>query len=190
MKKKIFRQRSVILYILYLLLAAIIGASIYVLIELFKSNFIGDAAMKWLGFIAALFAIAYCGYTIIRFMCCRIVFNESEIFVPGHRGDQKIQHEAHIRYRDIKNISLTAGSRDSKGRSVSGVFVQMPYILFEEYGGDTVAVNVYYYSKRQAAAIIDLAVARAKEQGNALDIKPGEELIREFLDSLKRKRAK
>lgn len=70
------------------------------------------------------------------------------------------------------------------------MFVQMPYILFEEYGGDTVAVNVYYYSKRQAAAIIDLAVAHAKEQGNALDIKPGEELIREFLDSLKRKRAK
>ena len=181
MNKKVFYQGSIILYIVIVLLFAIIAAAVYVLVVLFTDGFNINDWFYWIVIGACCGIVLLMGYKIISFLRNRIILYDDEIFVPGHWGDQKVQYELHIRYCDIKDIRLVASDKDSKGQSVFGVFVQMPYIIFEGYDGKQKAVNVYYYSKKQVASIIDLAVDRAKKQGNELNLKSGLELIKEFI---------
>lgn len=139
----------------------------------------------WLVLIAAIGSIALFLPELIYVAQNRIVMLADKIFVPGNKGERKIQYELKIQYVDIKRIYLTVSNKDSNGKSVFGVFTNMTYLIFEEYNGDKKAVNVFYYSKNQVAKIIDISVDRAMRQGNKIDIKAGLELIREFIDSSK-----
>lgn len=68
----------------------------------------------------------------------------------------------------------------------------MPYIVFECRDGGQEAINVLYFSKKQAIKIIDLAIERAKALGNDLNSPTGEQILAEFLkhekESLKNKK--
>lgn len=140
----------------------------------------------WLALIAAIGTIGLFVPEFIHTARNRIVMLADKIYVPGNKGERKIQHEVKLQYVNIKRIYLTASNKDSNGKSVFGVFVNMPYLIFEEYSGDTKAVNVYYYSKKQVSQIIDIVVVRANEQGNKLSVKNGLDLINDFKNSLKK----
>lgn len=169
-----------------LLLLVIIGIALYVIVILIKDYLSFRDFWFWLALLSAIGIIGFILYDIICVVQNRIIMVADKIIVPGNKGERKIQYEIHIQYVDIKNIYLTSSKKDSKGRSVFGVFVQMPYIIFEEYSGEVKAVNVYNYSKKKVAQIIDIIIDEANNRGNRIDINSGLELIKNFKANLKK----
>ena len=169
-----------------MILFAIMVAAVYVIAVLFIDGFNIRNWFYWAEIVACCIAVLLMLYKIISLLRNRIILFSDEIFVPGNWGEQKIQYVTNIKYSNIKDIYLIASNKDSNGKSVFGVFVNMPYLIFEEYSGDTKAVNVYYYSKKQVSQIIDIVVVRANEQGNKLSVKNGLDLINDFKNSLKK----
>lgn len=191
MKRKVFLQVSIILYAIIALFLAIIAGALYVVVEFFRLYIIGAGIFEWASLIAAIAAIIFLSYMIIRLMRNRIIIEESEIYVPAYWGksDNKAQHELRIRYDEIENIVMIASNKNSLYKSVSHFF-SMPYIIFNCKNGEQKAVNVLYYSKKQVVEIIDTSILRARENGNDLQISTGKELLRELLENEKNKRTR
>lgn len=166
-------------------LLGVLGIAVSVIIILLTGYLSWKDYWFWLALIAAIGTIGLFLPELIHLLQNRIVMLSDIIFVPGNKGERKIQHEVKIQYADIKHIFLSASNKDSNGKSVFGVFVNMPYLNFEKYNGDTELINIYYYTKKQVAQIIDITIDRAIKQGNRLNSESGLELIREFIDSLK-----
>jgi hypothetical protein len=168
MKKKVFFQISVILYIALALFLAIIAACVYVVIEFFTSLINNATALEWGYLVAAVGGFIFMAYTFIRLARNRIILNEMEIFVPENWGskDHKIQYETHISYAEIKNIFIIYSDKNSLNKTSRWVFTPMPYIVFECENDKQKAINVFYYSKKQVVRIIDEAVSRAKNTKN------------------------
>ena len=186
MNKRVFYQNSPLFYLNILVLLAIIGIGISVVIVLLMGYLSWRDFWFWLSLIAAIGTIAFFIPEVIHVARNRIILLADKIIVPANKGERKIQHKVEMQYVDIKRIYLVASNKDSNGKSVFGVFVLMPYIIFEEYDGSQKAVNVYYYSKKRVANIIDLTVERAKKQGGELGGKSGSELIKDFINSMKK----
>lgn len=191
MKRRIYFQVSIILYIGLALLLAIIIAAIYYIVEFFKSIINKASILEWLELLAAIGGFFYMSYTFWRIARNRIILDKNEIFVPGHIApkDNKIQYETHIPYRDIENIFLVITEKNSLNKTSRFVFTPMPYVVFDCKDGSQKLVNVYYFSKRQVISIMDETISRAKLLGNDLKIKSGEEIYSEFkaLEKIKTK---
>lgn len=120
-----------------------------------------------------------------------IIFENDRIRVESDLADKnglilrRFQHKIDVTYTEVQNIFLTASNRDSRGREVKNVFVNMPYIIFECKNGSQKAINVYYYSKRQVIRIIDEFIQRAHEKGNFLCVNSGKKLLEDFLKDKK-----
>ncbi len=186
MNKKVFYQNSPLFYLNIFVLLVPICIAIGVIIILSMGYLSWRDFWFWPSMIAAIGTIAFFIPEVIYVAQNRIILLADKIIVPANKGERKIQHKIEIQYVDVKRLYLAASNKDSNGKSVFGVFVNMPYIIFEDYGGKQKAVNVYYYSKKRVANIIDLTVERAKKQGNELDIKSGSELIKDFINSMKK----
>ena len=109
MKRKVYFQISIILYIFLSIILAIFAAAVYAIIWMLKDGLGTATVWEWAGFAAAIFAIGYMGYTIIRMAKNRIILTDKEIYVPDHWGskDYKIQYETHIAYSEILDIFIT-----------------------------------------------------------------------------------
>ena len=188
MKKKVFYQISIILYIILTLLILIFSAAVYVVIWFLFKKISAANVWEWAGFIAAIFVIFFIGYTVIRMTKNRIIFNESEIFVPAHWGskENKLQYETHIPYSDIQSIYIVSSTRNSLNKSLKWGTLPMPYIVFDCKCEEQKAINTFYFSKNQVIKIIDESILRAKELGNDLSIESGEIILNEFIKNEKR----
>lgn len=190
MKKKIFFQISIILYIGLLLFLGLTAAGIYVVSEFFISKISDASAFDWIGMLAGLFTVIFMGYTFIRMARNRIILNESEIFVPENWGNKnnKIQYETHIYYAEIQKIFIISSDKNSLNKTSRWIFTPMPYIVFECEDDKQKAINVFYYSKKQVIRILDETITRAKAIGNPMDTKTGAEILSDFLELQKKKR--
>ena len=112
-----------------------------------------------------------------------IVFEESGIHVFSDKAIifRKIQYEVKVSYEEISIIRLIATNKNSKGQPMVGCFLKMPYLLIECNNGKAEMINLYYYSKKQAAQIIDEIKRQAELRGNHLELPPGKDMISEFL---------
>lgn len=184
MKRKVYYQISIILYMLLAVLLAIFTASVYVVVWFLKDKVFTENVWAWAGFVAAVFAIFFIGYNIIKMAKNRIVLNDKEIYVPEHWGskDYKLQYETHISYSDIRNIYIVLSNNNSLNEPLKWGTLPMPYIVFDCNSEEQKAVNVFYFSKRQTVKIIDDVILRAKKRGNDLVIGNGEKILKKFLE--------
>ncbi len=192
MKRKIFFQISIILYIALFLFLAIMAAAVYVVVEFLMSRISGATALDWSGFIFAIFGFLFMSYTTFRMGKNRIILDVGEIYVPEHWGskENKIQYETHIAYSDIQNIYLISSNKNSLNKIARWVFTPMPYIVIDCKDGKQNAINVFYFSKKQVIKIIDESISRAKAINNELQIKTGTEILSEFLVQSKTRKKK
>lgn len=190
MKRKVYFQISIILYIGLALFLAMMLACLYVVIEFLNVRIQNATAYEWLGFFAAIGGFLYMAYTFYRMARNRIILDKDEIFIPEHWGnkDNKIQYETHIAYKDIANIFLVITSNNSLNKTAHWVFTPMPYVVFDCKDGSQKLINVFYYSKNQVVKIIDETIARSKETENELEIKTGTEILSDFLALQKKKK--
>ncbi|NCA93153.1 hypothetical protein EOM82_07955 [bacterium] len=88
------------------------------------------------------------------------------------------------------HIFLMVSKNNSISESTCRVFVNMPYIVFEcknkQQEVIQKAINVFYYSKKQTAKIIDETILRAKMSGNELLVPSGQEMIAELCSTGRR----
>ena len=112
-----------------------------------------------------------------------ILFKEKELYVYPDKTIifRKLQHEVKVAYTEIETIYLVATNHDSKDRSRAGIFVAMPYLVIVCENEEKQMINLYYYTKKQSAIIIDEIRERAKGQGNPLEILNGNDMISEFI---------
>ena len=189
MKKRVFFQVSIILYIALTIFLAIMAASIYVIVWLFQMGLQNWGFLEWVGFFAAIGGFLFMLYTVFRMGKNRIILEHSEIFVPEHWGSKnsKIQYETHISYQEIKSISIVSSNKNSLNKNARWVFMPMPYIVFGCIDDRQKAVNVFYFSKKQVVRIINDVLERTKQLGNEIQSKSGEEILSEFLVQQKNK---
>lgn len=150
--------------------------------EKFKiSNSIGLSVFS---FISAIVIAIIAIYALIEDIKKCIIFNDEEIYVANDGTAwgflRRLQYEISIRYTDIINIFLTISVKDSKCKTQFGLFTPMTYIVFECRNGKKKLINVYFYNRKQRAAIIDEAIIRAEALGNHLDISSGTEIVKKF----------
>lgn len=187
MKKKVFFQVSIILYIGLTLFLMIMAADVYVIVEFFITRIHNTTSFDWAGLVASIGGFLFMGYTIIRISRNRIILEREEIFVPENWGSNKIQYETHIAYSKIQNIYIISSDKNSLNKKMRWVFTPMPYIIFDCNDGKQKAINVFYYSKKQIVKIIDESILRAKQLGNEMHSKTGTEIFSEFLALQKKK---
>lgn len=192
--KKVFWQGSILLHIGLLIFLGLTAIGVYLIVSFFTHAPSDETYPDWAYLVVGIGTALYGIYTFVKLAKNRIILTETEIFVPGHWGseDSRIQYETHIKYDEIKNIFMTASNKNSLGQDARWVITIMPYIVFECRDGGQEAINVLYFSKKQAIKIIDLAIERAKALGNDLNSPTGEQILAEFLkhekESLKNKK--
>lgn len=109
----------------------------------------------------------------------RIIFYEKEIAVEKDRKifTNCLQHKVVIPYTEIINLEIMISNRDSKGRSIQGVFTPMPYLVFVCKGGKKRNINLYNYSKKQKVDIVNEVYRRVEELDNDVKLPASERLI-------------
>lgn len=180
--KKVFWQGSVLSYIGVLIFLGIIASGVYIIVGFFTHAPSNLNYPSWAYIVVGIGTVLFGIYLLVKFAKNRIVFTESEIFVPQHWGskDSRIQYETHIKYDEITNIFITASNKNSLGRDARRVMTIMPYMVFECRDGKQKAINVLYFSKKQVIKIIDLAIERAKAQGIDFNSPTGEQILADF----------
>lgn len=182
MKKKTYFQKSILLFLVLLMMLFFLAVSVYAIVWIFleKSEKTVHGIFLFLGSIVI---SAYMVYSFIRMARNRIILNKDEIFVPEHwgRADEKLQFETRIRYDEIEDIFIIALDKNSLNESPWQPVIPMPYIIFECKNDVQKAINVFYYSKKQIVNIIDEAVMRAKMTNNDIDI-TGEKVLSEYIE--------
>ena len=184
--KKLFLQNNVIFYILMSVITvpfAVMG--IYGFIYAFNDN----SMTVWYQLIliaCSIISICVFGYGFFR--CCllsvRIYYTEEEVYTPGERGQNRIQYRTHVKYTDIQDISFNISNNNSKGRPFYSIGPHAPikYIVFKQYDGRNKYIWVGYSTQKHIARMIDLAKERAALCGNELNIRPGADIVKEYMD--------
>lgn len=84
---------------------------------------------------------------------------------------RRLQHAVEIKYEEIESLTLIKSTSDSLGKPLKFVFVPMLYIVFQLKNGNTSAINLYYFSRKQKIMIIDNIQAHISTiQGNKCPI--------------------
>lgn len=181
MKKKIIYQHSIKFILVLGFLLAILGMAVYVIIAVLLRKQIASP-WEWIGFCSAIICGGIIIFTILNISHCRVVFNENEIFVPGHWTDKtrRIQYETHIKYSDIKDIFLIKSNNNSHEQPIRWATYPMTYIVFELVSGKQL-INVFYYSNKQIIKIINETISRiGKENESDTLLKGGNEILKEY----------
>lgn len=139
--------------------------------------------------------IVFIGSTLILISLLkkRIIIKDEVIFVPADIADKqglflrRLQHRTIINFKEIEKIYLVATNKDSKNNPVKNVFVSMPYIVFSCKNEQKQMINVYYYSKKQVAYIIDEIKNRALLIGNEIQIESGMSIVLDFINKQNKK---
>ena len=183
MKKKVFIQKSVILYCCLFLFLTIMSLCVYAAIVLIAQGI--NSFLRCAYLLVTIGSFMFFTYTFIRFARNRIILKLDEVFVPEHWGSdkQKTQFETHIKYEEINNIYIISSTNNSLNKESKWIFTPMPYIIFECENNIKKAINVFYYSKKQVINIIDEVVQRVKTLNNKKLLKNGKQIFLEFTES-------
>ncbi len=187
MKIKIYTQKSVIMFILLIFFGSINVAAIYGLvysiIEMCEKITLENCVLL----VCTLIISSVFTYTSIKMARNKIVYYKDRIFVHEHWGStrSKIQYEVTIKFEEITDIILEASILSSKNTHLFSA-APMPYLVFM-CGDEEKLINLFYYSKKQTIDMIDLAVECARRCGNNLEVKPGAELLKDFLKIFEKK---
>ena len=181
MKKKIYFQKSIVLYCGLFLFLSIACLCFYAIIYIIQNGL--NSFLDGVYFVAAIGGFIFMVYTFIRFARNRIVLKSDEIFVPAYWGNnkQKLQFETHIEYSKIYNIRMITGTSNSLNKESKQLFTPMPYIIFDCDDNKQMAINVFYYSKKQVIQIIDEIIKRAKTLNNNRLTKDGNQIISDYI---------
>ncbi len=196
LKKRIFPLGYVYL-LLQIIILTMVAFSLYAFCYCIESIVGGVVnALIILGIIASIWATAYCmSYFILLLFRNIIELQENQIFVQkgvGRKGENLIQHEKHIVYSEITDISFAYTLADSEGMSIRRLFRPVFYILFFDKSECVKAVSMMYFTKKQIQIFIDNVLERCKEIGNTLAVASGKEFLlnamKEIKSSEKRKK--
>lgn len=188
MKRKVYFQVSILLYLVLIIILTITFGCIYVMIFFIKDLLHTATTFEWAGFIASIFGFFYTSYSFVRMAKNRIILDNTKIYVPNHWGgkDYKLQYELHISYLDINNIYLVLSNRNSLNKPLKWATLPMAYIVIDCNDKTQKNINVFYYSKKQVIQIIDEIKKRAELLGNDLHIKSGSIMLNDFLLLIKK----
>lgn len=183
MKKIVIRPKSPLMFLMLVVILAVIVFCIWAIIILGKDK------IDWkfcVALLIALFFIVYCGCMLVSSISKKIIIEEKYIYVGKDGfGLRVIQYEEKVEYADISDIYLTISSSDSRGKSNFGLVTPMPYLVLESSGGDTHAINVFYYTKKQVIGMIDEIIQRAKFQGNTVECESGQKVFDELKENMR-----
>ncbi len=124
--------------------------------------------------------------TFLSFIKSRLIIDDKQISAPDDIGDErgtglrKIQHKTTIYFDEIEDIYICAGTFDSRGKHIEGVFNAMPYLVFVCKNNKEKMINIYYFSKKQVIYIINEIIRRAAILGNCFQCDSGEEMLAKF----------
>lgn len=124
-----------------------------------------------IGIIWALFI----AYEMFVFSGSKIVFRTTELYVSNDklRAKNKIQHEASIRYEDIKSVRIIKSASDSRSRKIGAIMpnsnVLKTYLEILSKESDKVRFLIFYYSSKQRRKILEELKNRTYSVGNDLN---------------------
>lgn len=102
MKKKIYFQTSIVLYIVLSLLIAMLVGAIYVVIEFFTVRIYDVPPSEYMITTATMISIVLLGYYIIKGVRNVIILNIMKYVYHNIWGERKIQYETYIEYSMIQ----------------------------------------------------------------------------------------
>lgn len=191
MKKVVFYQKNISIYVVCtVLFTAIAGPVLYLLIHFL----IKEASSATTGEIVET-AIS-CGcmillavYFSVNYGKHRVVFRDNEIYVPREWLIIPMQYKVVIPYNLIENITIRRGKMNSKGEHFRSCGVGHPYLTFKLKGQHKLErIDVFHFTDKQIEQIIDLAIERARNSGNNLEIGTGKEIRQKYYPLGKDKR--
>lgn len=187
MKKKIFFQKSLILFILLLVCGIMFAGAIFVIVSLLLNINKANNISFWLLFLVIVFVAVYLGYTIIRLVRNRIIFTEEKLYVPENWGgkDVKFQYKVIVDFTEIKEVFITESCNNSLNKAMPLQVLPMPYIVIECKNGKQKAINVFYYSKKQTIKIIETIIEYSKLNNNIFTLKTAEQIFAEYISNKK-----
>lgn len=187
MKKKIFFQKSLILFILLLVCGIMFAGAIFVIVSFLLNINKANNISFWLLFLVIVFVAVYLGYTIIRLVRNRIIFTEEKLYVPENWGgkDVKFQYKVIVDFTEIKEVFITESCNNSLNKAMSLQVLPMPYIVIECKNGKQKAINVFYYSKKQTIKIIETIIEYSKLNNNIFTLKTAEQIFAEYISNKK-----
>lgn len=187
MKKKIFFQKSLILFILLLVCGIMFAGAIFVMVSFLLNINKANNISFWLLFLVIVFVAVYLGYTIIRFVRNRIIFTEEKLYVPENWGgkDVKFQYKVIVDFTEIKEVFITESCNNSLNKAMPLQVLPMPYIVIECKNGKQKAINVFYYSKKQTIKIIETIIEYSKLNNNIFTLKTAEQIFAEYISNKK-----
>lgn len=187
MKKKIFFQKSLILFILLLVCGIMFAGAIFVIVSFLLNINKANNISFWLLFLVIVFVAVYLGYTIIRLARNRIIFTEEKLYVPENWGgkDVKFQYKVIVDFTEIKEVFITESCNNSLNKAMSLQVLPMPYIVIECKNGKQKAINVFYYSKKQTIKIIETIIEYSKLNNNIFTLKTAEQIFAEYISNKK-----
>lgn len=187
MKKKIFFQKSLILFILLLVCGIMFAGAIFVIVSFLLHINKANNISFWLLFLVIVFVAVYLGYTIIRLVRNRIIFTEEKLYVPENWGgkDVKFQYKVIVDFTEIKEVFITESCNNSLNKAMPLQVLPMPYIVIECKNGKQKAINVFYYSKKQTIKIIETIIEYSKLNNNIFTLKTAEQIFAEYISNKK-----
>lgn len=187
MKKKIFFQKSLILFILLLVCGIMFAGAIFVIVSFLLNINKANNISFWLLFLVIVFVAVYLGYTIIRLVRNRIIFTEEKLYVPETWGgkDVKFQYKVIVDFTEIKEVFITESCNNSLNKVMPLQVLPMPYIVIECKNGKQKAINVFYYSKKQTIKIIETIIEYSKLNNNIFTLKTAEQIFAEYISNKK-----
>lgn len=187
MKKKIFFQKSLILFILLLICGIMFAGAIFVIVSSLLNINKANNIFFWLLFLVIVFVAVYLGYTIIRLARNRIIFTEEKLYVPENWGgkDVKFQYKVIVDFTEIKEVFITESCNNSLNKAMPLQVLPMPYIVIECKNGKQKAINVFYYSKKQTIKIIETIIEYSKLNNNIFNLKTAEQIFAEYISNKK-----
>ncbi len=142
-----------------------------------------DLGISWLTIGATVMAIPIIGYFSVLFwshMLRKIVIDEKSIYVCKDMGGKFvriIQYPACVNFIDVADIWLMTSTKDSHNQERFGLFTPMTYLVVACKDGHQQLFNLYYYSNKQIAELIDLIINKTVAVGNEIGGKTKEEIL-------------
>ena len=142
-----------------------------------------DLGISWLTICATIMAILVMGYFSLLFwshILRKIEIKKKSIYVSKDRGGKLIrtvQYSTSVNFEDVVDLRLMTSTKDSHNQERFGLFTPMTYLVVACKDGHQQLFNLYYYSKKQIAELIDLIINKIIAVGNEIGGKTKEEIL-------------
>ena len=113
-----------------------------------------------------------------------VYFTDEYLFVPDDfyikNIFNKIQHKISVRYQDIESVSFLISNKDTHQNTINGFHAPMLNLVIKAIDKEYI-LNLYYYSEKQIARILDLLKNKVAEHNKELFVGNGLSYLKDFL---------